>query len=302
MDSYYQIKHATLKNLSKEINSALGRASLGRGVGNPVFTISDASEIQFMYRLSVDAFDVYEHDDGVPTELGYEENDEGNVVPIFYCVDNDYPGVDYGDLFFFVSNDTLQDGVEYSVWRKIDQDLTWGDSGGVYVFTNVVVKEDGSEAAIQYKPTEMPDAIRQIRSKIMNDNVGDVYYAMLPLVIQEQYLEKKWFNMYDIREGDGYTVEPWNMTFYTHNFFTVTNVCLSNSDEASISAINKNNYLNLRILTKFYARPRSQGEPEQIIESKLEIPPNSSGSDFVAHSLWEFGQWGYEIVGVEFYA
>ena len=87
----------------------------------------------------------------------YLPNNDGKIVPVLYKTDmaglgedpdTDLSSPDYIDQFFYVGTATI-DGVVYDKWRKIvdGSDLTWGDVGRIYLYTNVIIHEESSESS-----------------------------------------------------------------------------------------------------------------------------------------------------------
>lgn len=87
------------------------------------------------------------HDGDRFAAYGYEENNEGIIVPVLYKHDFasysiEEEGMDYGDAFYYVGTQELN-GTTYDKWRKIESgdDLDWDSAAKKYILTNIIVKD-----------------------------------------------------------------------------------------------------------------------------------------------------------------
>lgn len=105
------------------------------------------------YNENYDTLDADESPDDFIV-AGYEENNEGVIVPVLYKADMDaeekgeYYGIpDYQEIFYYVGTIVDQDGVECDRWRKIQPEggegaiFTWNATAKQYWLTNRIVTD-----------------------------------------------------------------------------------------------------------------------------------------------------------------
>ena len=109
-------------------------------VVNGEFVISDARDAIFQYIILDDSDDNYHNnglkDSDIFVETGYQENNEGIVVPVLYKTDPAYSEADYGDVFYYMGRYIYQ-GEEYDRWRKVE-DGEWNEYR--YALTNIIIE------------------------------------------------------------------------------------------------------------------------------------------------------------------
>lgn len=98
---------------------------------------------------------------GVFHAAGYEENNEGIVVPVLYeFINADSQKI--VDRYFYVGQGEIQ-GTTYDRWRKIEEgaECSWDSQKSQYVYTNVVIAA-GNAAATTIDPTYFPNKIAEV--------------------------------------------------------------------------------------------------------------------------------------------
>ena len=152
------------------------------------FTDSTGSgELQEDYRKGSDIF----------VEYGYQENEDGETVPVLYKTNHqgvdptrpDYnpelAGADYEDVFYYVGIEEVGD-VAYDRWRKIDSQHPWDSDSQIYVYTNVIVQDGSIELDSESLLIEVEEEPRLDCTKITS-----VYYEYIDFI--EEY------SNYDLR-------------------------------------------------------------------------------------------------------
>lgn len=180
-------------------------------------------------------------------EIGYETNNYGVEVPVFYKNDTSYiesgeEGTDYEDIFFYDGTYEL-DGIVYDKWRKIEPSLSWSDSEKLFILTNQVVDSEYSEIEVTIK-----NNINSWEIKYCLDNDSSRFsWAFSEYNIYTD--DELWFNYSGIEVIDGVIYYKWynpdfNAEGIEYNYLVSTTLELKLGDSLGIfyDGTMENNY------------------------------------------------------------
>ena len=151
------------------------------------FTDSTGSgELQDDYRKGC-------HNEDIIVEYGYQENNDGETVPVLYKTDctgvdptrpdynPEFAEADYEDVFYYVGTTEVED-IAYDRWRKIDGEHPWDSDSQIYIYTNVIVQDGSIELDSESLLIEVEDEPRLDCTKITS-----VYYEYVDFTEDGNY-------------------------------------------------------------------------------------------------------------------